>query len=221
MSPREGAQAGPAGPGLCRGCAGAVLAGPGQCGGCTGAVRGLCRCRSAAVPGLCWRGRGCAGAVLAGPGPWLRGGPTPGAGAVAMATPAEPSRGAGARLCERSYRLNEIYRYRYIYTHTYTLAQGESGTEEVWCGRWPSDPFAVPGNGDSTRQQGSTRPLLASSLKVTVSVDTSGRPTGIPWMAGGAQQVPGTAKRNKGWFYKREKDETNYNSWEFLVSKMA
>lgn len=39
--------------------------------------------------------------------------------------------------------------------------------------------------------------------------------------SGGAQQVPGTAKRNKGWFYKGEKDETNYNSWEFLVSKMA
>lgn len=28
-------------------------------------------------------------------------------------------------------------------------------------------------------------------------------------------------KRNKGWFYKRAMDETNYNSWEFLVSKMA
>lgn len=39
--------------------------------------------------------------------------------------------------------------------------------------------------------------------------------------SGGAQQVPGTAKRNKGWFYKREKDETNFNSWEFLVSKMG
>lgn len=39
--------------------------------------------------------------------------------------------------------------------------------------------------------------------------------------SGGTQQVPGTEKRNKDWFYKRVKDETNYNSWVFLVTKMA
>lgn len=53
-------------------------------------------------PGLGRRGPGWAGG---GRGP--RGGLTP--RAVAMATPAEPSRGAGARPCERSYRLNEIF----------------------------------------------------------------------------------------------------------------
>lgn len=40
--------------------------------------------------------------------------------------------------------------------------------------------------------------------------------------SGETQQVPGTEKKpNKGWFYKSAMDETNYNSWEFLVSKVA
>lgn len=62
---------------------------------------------------------GCAGGARWGPS-WAGGAGAGGAGgrgaasrrepgAVAMATPAEPSRGAGAWPCERSYRLNEVF----------------------------------------------------------------------------------------------------------------